>query len=113
MTEIKVIGDILSGKYQPVLTGNPVVDAALINHFCQNLVVALKLPAVTVQAEHHWDLTVDSNNIYVVDAQILHLRQHLSSKGNVIAVSHTDILRGNVQPTIRQLVPLLTQSLAK
>ena len=33
MTEIKVIGDILSGKFQPSLTGNQIVDAALIDHF--------------------------------------------------------------------------------
>lgn len=49
MTTIKVIGDILSGSYQPTLTGNRVVDASLIDHFCQNLATALHLPRIAVK----------------------------------------------------------------
>lgn len=51
MPEIKVVGDIRSGKYQPTLTGNAIVDAALIDHFCQQLAAALHLPGQRIQAE--------------------------------------------------------------
>ncbi|MFC6205997.1 hypothetical protein [Levilactobacillus tongjiangensis] len=104
MTEIKVIGDILSGKFQPSLTGNQIVDAALIDHFCQNLAIALQLSSDTIQAEHHWDLTINPNVVYIIDTQILRVSGHQRGNGNVIPVSHTDLLRGQITATKQQLI---------
>lgn len=108
MTEIKVIGDILSGKFQPTLTGNRVVDAALLAHFCQNLATALHLPTTQVHVEHHWDLTVAPNALYLIDDQILGSNQHLRNRPNVIAVAHKDLLRGHITTTKRLLADKLT-----
>ncbi|WP_125581677.1 hypothetical protein [Levilactobacillus cerevisiae] len=108
MTEIKVIGDILSGKFQPTLTGNRIVDAALIDHFCRNLAVALGLPLSTVHAEHNWNLTTDSAQIYLIDDQILAVTDHLRGNGNVIAVAHKDLLRGQVGVTQQELASRLS-----
>lgn len=96
MTEIKVIGDILSGKFQPTLTGNRIVDAALIDHFCQNLAKAVNLPTTAIQAEHHWDLTIAPHQLYLVDDQILEVDSQLRANANVIAVAHKDLLRGQI-----------------
>lgn len=96
MTTIKVIGDILSGSYQPTLTGNRVVDASLIDHFCQNLATALHLPRIAVKADHHWNLNVEPSVLYLIDQRILQATDHLLDHRNVIAVNHTDLLRGQV-----------------
>jgi len=108
MTEIKVIGDILSGKFQPALTGNRIVDAALIDHFCQNLAVALGLPQTAVHAEHHWNLTIAPEPIYLVDDQILAVTTHLRGLNNVIAVAHKDLLRGQITATQQALTNRLS-----
>ncbi|MCH5463969.1 hypothetical protein [Levilactobacillus tujiorum] len=106
MPEIKVIGDILSGKFQPTLTGNAVVDAALIDRFCQSLITALALTPHAVQAEHHWNLQVDPATIYIIDDHILKTSGH-HRVANVIPVSHPDLLHGQVDVTKRKLAPIL------
>ena len=107
MPEIKVIGDILSGKFQPTLTGNTIVDAALIDRFCQSLITALALSPQSVHAEHHWDLVVDPATIYVVDEHILNASGHQRSMANIIPVNHTALLRGEVGATKRKLATIL------
>lgn len=108
MTEIKVIGDILSGKFQPTLTGNRIVDAALLDHFCHNLAVALGLPVKTVQVEHNWDLTIAADKVYLIDDHILQLTDHFRGNTNVIAVTHTDLLRGQITTTQQRLAKHLS-----
>ena len=107
MPEIKVIGDILSGKFQPTLTGNTIVDAALIDRFCQSLITALALSPQSVQAEHHWDLVVDPTTIYVVDEHILNASGHQHRLANIVPVSHTELLRGQIGATKRRLATIL------
>lgn len=107
MSKIKVIGDIRSGKYQPTLTGNAIVDAALIAHFCQQLASALKLSEKQVQPDHHWNLTIDSQTVYVVEQQIWHAQPFLSHHPNVIPVSGSDLQRGQVTATCHQITALL------
>lgn len=34
---IRIVGDIRRGKIQPSLTGNPIVDDALLQNFCDRL----------------------------------------------------------------------------
>lgn len=101
MSKIKVIGDIRSGKYQPTLTGNAIVDAALIAHFCQQLARALNLSEKQVQPDHHWDLTLESQTIYVVDQQIWQAQPGLTHSSNVVLVSSRDLQRGQVTATCR------------
>lgn len=108
MPEIRVIGDILSGKFQPTLTGNPIVDAALINRFCQSLITALALTPNSVQAEHHWNLTIDPTKVYVIDSQILAASGHQNRLANVIPVSHAELLHGQIGATQEQLVAVLS-----
>ncbi|NLR09873.1 MULTISPECIES: hypothetical protein [Lactobacillaceae] len=107
MPEIKVIGDILSGKFQPTLTGNTIVDAALIDRFCQSLITALSLSPQSVRAEHHWDLQIDPTTIYVVDADILAASGHQRRLANIVPVSHTELLRGQIGATKRRLATIL------
>lgn len=103
-----MIGDILSGKFQPTLTGNRIVDAALIDHFCQNLAEAVNLPESAIQAEHHWNLTIAPDQLYLVDDQILEANAQLRASANVIAVAHKDLLRGQVATTKRTLAKHLS-----
>ncbi|WP_341778574.1 hypothetical protein [Levilactobacillus sp. HBUAS70063] len=107
MPEIKVIGDILSGKFQPTLTGNTIVDAALIDRFCQSLITALALSPQSVQAEHHWNLVIDPNTIYVVDEHILAASGHHHRSTNIVPVGHTELLRGQIGATKRRLATIL------
>lgn len=102
-TTIKVIGDILSGNYQPTLTGNRIVDASLIDHFCQNLAATLHLPPIAVTAEHHWNFKVDPTVLYLVDQRIIQVTDRLLEHHNVIAVTHSDLLRGQVTLAQNQL----------
>lgn len=103
MTTIKVIGDILSGNYQPTLTGNRVVDASLIDHFCQNLAAALHLPQIAVKAEHHWRFELGPTVLYLIDQRIIKTTDQLLDHHNVIAIDHTDLVRGQVALIRKQL----------
>ncbi|GEO70304.1 hypothetical protein [Levilactobacillus acidifarinae] len=107
MPEIKVVGDIRSGKYQPTLTGNAIVDAALIDHFCQQLATALQLPGQRVQAEHHWNLTIDAQTIYIIDSRIWRASATPGDHQNVIPVSGIDLQRGRITTAYRRLLHLL------
>lgn len=108
MTKIKVIGDILIGKYQPTLTGNPTVDAALVDRFCQNLANALNLDRTMIQAEHHWDLKLNPEWIYLIDSKILQDTDRIRSAHNVVGINHTDLLRGQTKTTEQKLASFLT-----
>ncbi|KRN02143.1 hypothetical protein FD13_GL000283 [Levilactobacillus senmaizukei DSM 21775 = NBRC 103853] len=108
MTKIKVIGDILSGKYQPTLTGNPTVDAALVDRFCQKLAIALHLDRTMVQAEHHWNLQLNPEWIYLVDSKILQDSDRIIPAHNVVGINHTDLLRGQTKTTEQKLTKFLT-----
>lgn len=107
MPEIKVVGDIRSGKYQPILTGNAIVDAALIDHFCQQLAAALHLPAQQVHAEHHWNLTLDAATIYVIDQQIWQTIPLSGHPRNVIIVTSHDLQRGDITTVAQALAKVL------
>jgi hypothetical protein len=67
------------------------------------LATALHIPTTQVHAEHHWDLTVAPNALYLIDDEILGTNQHLRSRSNVIAVAHKDLLRGQITATKRLL----------
>lgn len=110
MPEIKVIGDIRSGKYQPTLTGNAIVDAALIEHFCQQLAAALGLAAQKIQPEHHWNLAVAPHVIYIVTDQVWRVGGDHMIPHNVIVVPAIAVQRGDVRQITQQVHTLLTQT---
>jgi len=110
MPEIKVIGDIRSGKYQPTLTGNAIVDAALIDHFCQQLATALHLAPHQVKAEHHWNLSLNPQTIYIIEQHIWEASMTPGDHTNVIAIPATDLQRGQLTNVHERLTHLLTQS---
>ncbi|HIW72439.1 MAG TPA: hypothetical protein H9875_07420 [Candidatus Levilactobacillus faecigallinarum] len=110
MPEIKVVGDIRSGKYQPTLTGNAIVDAALLDHFCHQLAAALHLTPHQVQADHHWNLRFDPQVIYIIEQRIWEASATPGDHHNVITVPATDLQRGQISAVQQQLTQLLTQS---
>ncbi|MCW3777957.1 hypothetical protein [Levilactobacillus namurensis] len=110
MPEIKVVGDIRSGKYQPTLTGNAIVDAALIDHFCHQLATALHLPNHQVTAEHHWNQVVAPHVIYIIETRIWQASLTPGDHQNVITVPATDLQRGQIKTACAKLAPRLTQS---
>lgn len=110
MPEIKVVGDIRSGKYQPTLTGNAIVDAALIDHFCHQLASTLHLAPHQVTAEHHWNQTLRPQNIYIIEDRIWNASRTPGKHPNVLTVPATDLQRGRITAIGQQLAALLTQS---
>jgi hypothetical protein len=103
---IKVVGDIRIGKIQPSLTGNPIVDDVLIQHFCDQLkkqLTSLHL-YVDIVADHFFDPTSQSPDIILMDKRIIDdLPDELLMNFKIIEIEHNDILRGNVTNAIAAL----------
>lgn len=102
MKEIKVVGDIRYGKYQPALTGNPIVDSALIDQFCQQLSdwLAQHDLAFNVSAEHAFSVSAasDTDVLYIIDKQILQAFEiHDLHQIHVVAVEHQALLHADPQ----------------
>lgn len=98
---IIVIGDIRSGNIQPSLTGNRVIDDALVANFRNQLADTNLNSAITkIDTDHYFDFqTADSHQLLLVDETILtFIPQSLLTKHNIIKVSHSDMLRGNAAP---------------
>ena len=96
---ISVIGDIRKGKIQPALTGNEVVDNALIANYSNQLQKALENSgyAVSVTPEHFLDLNQTESDKYVFDQKVVDsLGEESLSQLDFITVDHSDIIWGNV-----------------
>lgn len=112
MKEIKVVGDIREGKFQPALTGNPIVDTALINQFCDHLsdwLTAHHL-AYPVSAEHAFSVTNNANDdiLYIVDKQILSVfNAHEVHQMHILPVDHQDLLHARPDPYFDAIVAIL------
>lgn len=103
---IRVVGDIRVGKNQPSLTGNAIVDDALIQNFCDQLKNGIHSirRSINVVAEHFFDPSVPTNDIILMDDRILNsLPDELIADLKIIDVSHTDIVRGNVTNALNAL----------
>lgn len=111
MANIKVVGDIRFGNYQPSLTGNPVVDNALVANFCDRLSTWLTTQQVnsTVVPEHAFQLNEATNeDLYVVDNQILKaFDQQQIQQLNVLGVKHQDLLHANPKAICHQILDFL------
>ena len=103
---IKVVGDIRVGKIQPSLTGNPIVDDVLIQHFCDRLkekLNSLKL-FIDIIPDHFFDATKPCTDIILMDRRIIaDLPDELLMNFKIIDIDHNDILRGNVAGALEAL----------
>ena len=112
MANIKVVGDIRFGNYQPSLTGNPVVDSALVANFCDRLASWLATHHIksTVIPEHAFQLSdvPTTDDLYVVDNQILKaFDKQQTQQSNVLGVNHQDLLHANPTAIYRQILDTL------
>ncbi|MCH5463269.1 hypothetical protein HC026_09760 [Lactobacillus sp. LC28-10] len=100
MTQIKIVGDIWSGKFQPALTGNRIVDTALLTQFCSKLADWLsgqniKLP---VKIEHDFCLetAVSDGTLYLIDSNILNaFPKDALRRINFLTIKHQNFLHGD------------------
>lgn len=100
MTQIKIVGDIWTGKYQPALTGNRIVDTALLTQFCVRLATWLTAQNInlSVKIEHEFGLSksADSQTLYLIDANIVDaLADNVLNKINYLPIKHQNLLHGD------------------
>lgn len=103
---IKVVGDIRVGKIQPSLTGNPIVDDVLIQHFCDRLKEKLNSlqPSVDIIPDHFFDATKPCADIILMDRRIIDdLPDELLMNFKIIDIDHNYILRGNITEAVNAL----------
>lgn len=96
---IRVIGDIRTGKIQPSLTWNAIVDDALIQNFCDELKNSVNHASVPVNiiAEHFFSPAIHTDDLILMDQRISRLLpDEIRSKYCIIDVDHNDLVRGNV-----------------
>ncbi|MTV83064.1 hypothetical protein [Secundilactobacillus folii] len=108
MKEIKVVGDIWTGKYQPALTGNRIVDTALLTQFCTKLSKWLSNHKINtkIQIEHEFEpLYAPSEDLYLIDANIINT---LPDKGlqslNFLPVKHQDLLHADPSDCYQEIL---------
>lgn len=103
---IKVVGDIRVGKIQPSLTGNPIVDDVLIQHFCDRLKEKLNSQQLFVDIipDHFFDATQPCTDIILMDQRVIDdLPDELLMNFKIIDIDHNDILRGNITGAVNAL----------
>lgn len=99
MKQIKVVGDIWVGKYQPALTGNRIVDTAVLTQFSVKLATWLsgrqiKLP---IHIEHEFQPdSSQTDTLYLIDTNIIKsLSETALQSVNYLPVKHQDLLHAN------------------
>lgn len=100
MTQIKIVGDIWTGKYQPALTGNRIVDTALLTQFCAKLTAWLAQQNIklSVKIEHEFSLSdsADDDTLYLIDSNIVAaFPKDLLRKVNYLSIKHQNFLHGD------------------
>ncbi|AQW21888.1 hypothetical protein PL11_008160 [Lentilactobacillus curieae] len=109
--DVKIVGDIRNGKFQPTLTGNPIVDDALIDNFCKNLKSKITaIHDVSVSVDHFFNPDAKENSIIVIDDSISkYLDNEVKKNNNLINVNHTDMLHGSVDNIVVKLADYLNK----
>ncbi|MBU9789138.1 hypothetical protein KTE19_05750 [Lentilactobacillus sp. IMAU92037] len=103
---IRVVGDIRRGKIQPSLTGNPIVDDALLQNFCERLRnnINSAKASIKVISDHFFDPTELTDDVILMDKQIIRdFPGDLLIPFTIIGVDHSDLVRGNVRNAINAL----------
>ncbi|KRM94008.1 hypothetical protein FC56_GL000730 [Lentilactobacillus senioris DSM 24302 = JCM 17472] len=103
---ISVVGDIRTGKIQPTLTGNEIVDNALIANYSNQLQKSLEASGcnVTVTPEHFLDLHNADSDKYIFDQKVVDSLGAASlSELDLIVVDHSDLIWGNVSAAQSEL----------
>lgn len=96
---ISVVGDIRRGKIQPALTGNEIVDNALIANYSNQLQKSLESLGydVLVTPEHFLDLDNANSDKYIFDQKVVDSLGLASlSELDFIVVDHSDLVWGNI-----------------
>jgi len=100
VTQIKIVGDIWTGKYQPALTGNRIVDTALLTQFCMKLTAFLSQQNIklSVKVAREFSLSKIKNNdtLFLIDANIADaFPQNDLQSVNYLPIKHQDLLHGD------------------
>ena len=107
MIKIKVVGDIQSGQLQPTLTGNPIVDNALLQRFTQQLTNWLQFndfDADVVLERHFRPTALEPRSLLLIDEEIvpqLNLASELSAV--TLLIPHSDLLHGDSTSVLQQV----------
>lgn len=112
VTQIKIVGDIWTGKYQPALTGNRIVDTGLLTQFCVKLAAWLAQQNIrlSVKIEHEFSLSkaVKDDTLYLIDSNIVAAYPESSlSKVNYLPIKHQNFLHGNPSSICRSVLEWL------
>lgn len=112
MTQIKIVGDIWTGKYQPALTGNRIVDTALLTQFCAKLTawLAQQNLKLSVKIDHEFNLAkaVNSDALYLIDSNIVAAYPEGSlSQVNYLPIKHQNFLHGDPSTNCRSILEWL------
>lgn len=118
MTQIKIVGDIWTGKYQPALTGNRIVDTALLTQFCVKLTAWLAQQSIklSVKIEHEFSLSnsADDDTLYLIDSNIVAAYPESSlKKVNYLSIKHQNFLHGDPSANYQSVLERLSASLKK
>lgn len=95
---ISVVGDIRSGKVQPALTGNEIVDNALIANYSNQLQKSLTELGydVSVSPEHFLDLSNAHSDKYIFDQKVVNsIGVEALATLDFITIEHSDLIWGN------------------
>lgn len=115
MTQIKIVGDIWTGKYQPALTGNRIVDTALLTQFCVKLTAWLTQQNIklSVKIEHEFNVSksTDNNTLYLIDSNIVAaFPESLLKKVNFLSIKHQNLLHGDPSANYQSVLERLKVS---
>lgn len=116
MIQIKLVGDIWSGKYQPALTGNRIVDTALLTQFCTKLMAWFSQQNIqlNVKIEHDFNLAnaAGNNALYLIDSRIANaFSEDMLHKVNFLPIKHLDLLHGDPSGSYQSILERLKMNL--
>lgn len=109
LDQIRIVGDIWSGKFQPTLTGNRIVDTALLNQFKTRLMDWLSSNRIEVEVniDHHFSMQHTDTNptLYLIDSQIIaDVGDHTLQPINYLPIKHQSLLHANPTELFQTLI---------
>lgn len=102
--KIRIIGDIRTGNLQPSLTGNPIVDDALIKNFCNKLRSECYNNNILLEIVIDHQFNGDpQDDIIIIDQNIFKLFNDKDFSDKVIPIDRNDLLWGNTDNSLSKL----------